>query len=192
MSDRKKVEVLLPSTKSRLPVASPPTPSLPSLPSTSGEFSFTPTRALAKDTAYSIQHAAKLRAMADQAAAFRELVEKRDALALAISDLHSLPDRCAHRFEMGRLSRHHERHLLVLQHEQEIIDAKVRNASAQVQLAQYLPMPEPPRALAPQPAPAGLTPADVQKAAQMMPELKPESIATLVLMLGGLLAEKNK
>ncbi len=191
MSDRKNQVIIPPSSSARLPAVSPPRPSLPAMPS-GGGFAFTPTGQLRKDAQYLTLYSTKLRALADNAAAMRELVEKRDALAMAIANLESLPDRCAHQFEMGRLSRHNERELALLNYEHDQLQAKIRNAAAQMQLAQYLPIPEAPPAPSAPPAPTGLTPADVQKAAQMMPELKPETIETLVLMLGGLLAEKNK
>ena len=188
MSDPKKQQ-LLPPGAPRLPAARAPRPSLPSMP-TGGGFAFTEMGQLRKDAQYLGLYGAKLRALGDNAVAMRELVEKRDALALAIANLHSLPERCAHQYEMGRLSRHNELELARLNYEHDQLQAKIRNAAAQMQLLQYLPIPERSEPPAP-PAPTGLTPDDVRKALQMMPEVKPEAIETLVLLLSGVMAEKK-
>jgi len=191
VSDRKKQE-LLPPSNPRFPAATePPRPSLPSLPAGNARFG-TQVSVYQRNTRAVAASADYMRARADQAAACMELVLKREELALAIARLAWLPERCAHEYEKGRLSRLSELRILKLQHERDEIDAQIAVAAAKLQLAQYQPQPETPSAPPPAPAPMGLTPADVQKAAQMMPELKPESIETLLLMLGGLLAEKTK
>lgn len=195
MADQKKYEIISPPSGTRLPVARPPRPSLPSMP-TGGGFALTPTGQLRKDGQYLALYSTKLRVMADNAAAMRELIDKRDALAMAIANLESLPERCAHQYEMGRLSRHNELELAHLNYEHDQLQAKIRNAAAQMQLAQYLPIPvrDEPTPTHPASSPPPLTAAEIRKAAQMMPELegKPELIDTLVLVLSGIQAEKTK
>lgn len=194
MSERPKQEIIPPPSGARLPVAPPPRPSLPSMP-TGGGIALTQTGQLRKDAQYLTLYGAKLRALADNAVAMRELVEKRDALAMAIANLHSLHERCQHQYEMGRLSRHNELELARLNAEHDQLQAKIRNAAAQMQLAQYLPVPTREEQVpAPQPAraPTGLTPADVRAALQQYPDIKPEAIEPLIMMLTGILAEKNQ
>lgn len=189
MSDKK--QLILPPGSARLQATIPPaTPSLPNLPT--GNATVGPewwvyqrnTRAVTASTGY-------MRSRADQAQACMELIQKRDELAMAIARLASIPERCAHAYERERLGRLNELRLLNLQHEHDELQAKIRVAAAQMQLAQFMPVPEPPAQPSP-PAPTGLTPSDVQKVAQIMPEMKPETIEALVLALGGFLAEKNK
>jgi hypothetical protein len=189
--DRKKQDVIPPTSTSRLPATTPPRPTLPSLPTSSGISTFwnTPTEVARRDTEFIQRHAEKLRAMADQAAAFRQLVEERDALGLAIARTRSIDERCAHAYERERLARFNELRVLQLEHQLAEVNAKIALAQAEQLYAQYRPQaPQPP----PTPAPTGLTPADVQKAMQMVPELSPATVETLVLMLSGLMAEKNK
>jgi hypothetical protein len=191
MTDRSRQQIIPPPSGTRLPAAPPPRPSIPSMP-TGGGVALTQMGQLRKDGQYLTLYSAKLRALADNAVAMRELVEKRDALAMAIANLHSLPERCAHQYEMGRLSRHNELELARLNAEHDQLQAKIRNAAAQMQLAQYLPIAvrdEPPPS-APARAPAGLTPADVRSALQQYPDIKPEAIEPLIMMLTGILAEK--
>ena len=191
MSENKKQELLPPSSP-RLPVASPlPTPSLPPLPTGTSVWPFERGR-YERNTLTVAASANYMRARADQAAACAELVSKREELALAISRLHALPERCAFEYEKGRLSRHSELRCLQLKHELDETNAKIAVTQANAVLAQYLPQPEARPEPPPPPAPTGLTPADVEKIAQALPELKPETVQTLVYALGGLLAEKNR
>ena len=141
-------------------------------------------------------HADYLRARADQADACVALIKKRRELLLEIASLQDLPEEIAHRRELGRLNRLNELRLIQLQHELAQTDARIAVAGAQLRLVQLLPVPVPvvppaPAPPAPPPPPAGLTPADVRKVLQAMPEIRPEAIETLVLMLSGVLAEKN-
>lgn len=190
MSDPKK-QIVIPPGGSRLPATIPPaTPSLPSLPT--GTAVWGSERRRYERNALTVAASAHyMRSRADQAQACMELVQKRDELAMAIARLASIPERCAHAYERERLGRLNELRLLHLQHEHDELQAKIRVAAAQLQLAQFMPVPESPLPPAP-PAPTGLTPSDVQKVAQIMPDMKPETIEALVLALGGFLAEKNK
>lgn len=189
MSDKK--QLVIPPSAARLPAASPPpTPSLPSLPTGNAWFG-TQVGVYQRNTRTVAASADYMRARADQAAACMELIQKRDDLAMAIARLNSLPERCAHAYEKERLSRLSELRVLQLQHELDETNANIAVASARLQLAQYHPQPEAP-APPPLAPPGGLTPSDVQKVAQIMPDIKPETIEALVLALTGLLAEKNK
>lgn len=193
MADRTKQQVSAPNSF-RPPALSAPKPSLPYM--TPGHSPWPFERgALERNTRTVAADAGYLRARADQAAAMTELIGKRDDLAMAIARLHSLPERCAHEYEKGRLSRLNELRCLRLQHELDETTAKISLAAARLQLAQYEPQPAPPPeppAPIPAPAPTGLTPADVEKVAQAMPEMKPETIRSLLWALGGLMAEKAK
>ena len=198
MTDRSKQQLIPPSTSMRLPAVAPPRPSLPWLPSSGGGPALTETSRLRKDIGFLGLHASKLRAMADQAAAFQTLVEKRDSLALAISNLESLGERCEHQYEMGRLSRHNERQLALLNYEHDQLQAKIRNAAAELQLAQYQPQPPAPEAAphhqaSTQPKPTGLTPAEVLESLRLTPEFnKPEILQALSYILTARLHEKEK
>ena len=197
MTDYKRQQVIPPSSTARLPAVPSSRPSLPAMP-TGGGFALTSTGQLRKDGQYLTLYSAKLRALADNAVAMRELIEKRDALALAISNLESLGERCRHQYEMGYLSRLHERQMLILQHEQEILDQKIRVAERQMELAKTLPIPEVPQptpAAAP-PAPAGFSVDDVVMAVDEltdhMAEIPPEARRHLSLVLSAYLKEKRK
>lgn len=198
MTDRKKQEIIPPPSGTRLPAVRPPRPSLPSMP-TGGGFALTEMGQLRKDAQYLGLYGAKLRALADNAVAMRELVEKRDALAMAIANLHSLPERCAHQYEMGRLSRHNEIELTRLNYEHDQLQAKIRNAAAQLQLTQFLPIPEtspPPPVQAPAAAPTGYSAEEVMAAvddiAEHMQDVAPEARKHLALLLAGYLKEKRR
>jgi hypothetical protein len=192
MSDeRKKQHVIPPGSTSRLPATTPPRPTLPSLPTSSGAFWGTPTTILRKDTDYIESHAAKLRAMADQAAAFRQLVEERDALGLAIARTRSIDERCAHAYERERLARLNELRVLQLEHQLAEVNAKIALAQAEQLYAQYRPQ-APATPTPPAPIVEGLTPADIRKVAEKMPEITPESVDTLYMLATALMAEKRK
>ena len=190
MAETKKQVVIPPSP--RLPVARAPQPTLPSLPSSSGKWLGSPSTILEADRRYVEIHAAFLRARADQAGAMRELLSAREQLALAVARLQSLPLVCEHEFIKGKMEREAELTLLELKHETAEAQARVALAAAKLQLAAYEPQPPEPAPPPPPPTPTGLTPADVQKIAQIMPDMKPETIEALVLALTGFMAEKNK
>lgn len=197
MTDGNKQEIMPPPNGTRLPAAPPPRPSLPSMP-TGGGVALTQIGQLRKDGQYLTLYSAKLRALADNAVAMRELVEKRDALAMAIANLHSLQERCAHQYEMGRLSRHNELELARLNAEHDQLQAKIRNAAAQMELARHLPIPvceEPPVTVSAPPPPAppvGLSPSEIEEVVRAsLPEITPETLRTLCLLLQGRLAEKR-
>lgn len=191
MSEKK--QQLLPPSGSRLPATVRSIkPSLPSLPSDSGKWFGSPSTLLDADRRYVEISAAYLRARGDQATAMAELVSAREDLALAISRLHALPERCAHEYEKGRLTRLSELRMLDLKCQTDELNAQSMLAAAQRYLASFEPAPPDPPAPAAPATVAGLTVGDVEQVAQQFPELNPETIRTLSLALSGLLAEKKK
>jgi hypothetical protein len=166
----------------------------PALPSSSGAVWGTTTRILRKDAEFIRQHADVLAAKTTQAQNFKALVTERIAVALKLAELATLPELIEHEWQKGVRDREHVLTMQQIAHQTLETQAMVGLADAQRQLAQYHPAPEPPTpAAAPAAAaPRGLTPADIKAAAQRLPELQPESIETLCIILSGLLAEKNK
>jgi len=195
--DRKKQDVIPPSSTSRLPATTPPRPTLPSLPTSSGASTFwnPPTEVARRDTEFIQRHADKLRAMTDQAAAFRQLVEERDALGMAIARTRSIDERCAHAYERERLARFNELRVLQLEHQLAEVNAKIALAQAERLYAQYRPEPPaaPPTQAPPPPAvPVGLSPTEIEELVRTsLPEVSPETLRTLSLLLQGRLAEKK-
>jgi len=189
MSDKK--QLIIPPG-SRLPVG--PRLTVPRVPElTSGNAVMGPERMRYDRNALTVAASTRfIEAKASQYAAFTGMVAKKEALVLALASYDDLPEKITHQRELGRISRTAELRREELQYQLAEINLKIEVAAANMRLAETLPIPQSPPASPPAPAPMGLTPADVQKAAQMMPELKPESIETLLLMLGGLLAEKTK
>lgn len=172
------------------PPAQTPTPSLPSLPNSSGALLGTRNAILKKDTAFVELHTAYLNARRRQSDEMNGLVESRMKAALTMAKLTALPEIALHEYERGRRDRTHELTMLDLLHQTDEAIAAARLAEAQKRLADV--MPKPPEAPQTPPTATGLSPADVEKVAQNMPELKPDTIQSLVWALGGLLAEKTK
>jgi hypothetical protein len=141
-----------------------------------------------------------LQARTEQADACLALIKKREQLLLAIASLRDLPEKVAHQRELGRLSRLNELRLAQLQHQISEVNASIELAAASVRLAQYFPVKEPPppapvQAQVQQAAPVqpkGLTPTDVRAALQQYPDIKPDAIEPIIMMLMGLMAEKNQ
>lgn len=164
-------------------------PSLPSLPASSGSCFGSRSAIMRKDTEFVRQHAEYLQARTSQSNAMRELVDSRLSLATTIAKLSALPEIAEHEYLKGRADRDYEIRMLHLMHQTGIADAEARLMQAQQYLASLRP--EPPRPTTTATA-QGLTPSDVEQIAQQLPELKPETVRTLSLMLAGWLAEKNK
>lgn len=190
MSDEKKKQEILPPSSPRLPTVSPPAPpSLPSLPSGNAVWGFE--RQRHERNALTVAASTKwLRAKADQGAAFVELLRQREESYLALLRLQSLPERAAHQYELGRLTRLNELQILKLQHERDEINAKIEVAAAQMRLAQYLPIPEVPAA-PPPPVPTGLTAAEVQQILEHVAELSTDTKEHLALLLAGAVQNKR-
>lgn len=176
-----------------------PTPALPSLPSSSGAFLGSRTRIARKDEQFLLADAARLKAQEQQARACTALIEARSDAALAMARLQSLPELAQHEYDRGHAERSaeeqqwlHRARIVALEHEREEIHAQAELERAKQRLADVHPTAPEPSAPPPVPAtPKGLTPAEVQMVAQRLPEMTPETIETLHMMLSGLLAEKN-
>ena len=166
-------------------------PSLPSLPATSGAWLGTRVTIMRKDAEFVRQHTEYLQARTSQSNAMRELVDSRLSLATTIAKLSTLPEITEHEYLKGRADRTYEMRMLTLRQQTGIADAEATLVQAQQYLASLRPQPTQPTS-PPAPAPQGLTPSDVEQIAQQLPELKPETVRTLSLMLAGWLAEKNK
>lgn len=185
----------------RQPPAVTPTPSIPTLPSSSGAWLGTRTRILKKDRDFIEVHTNLLKAKREQTDAMTALIESRMTAALTIAKLSALPEIAEHHYRKGRAERsrevaawQHEDHLAALARRCDELDAQASLVRAAQRLADLQPKPpEPPSPpQAPPPVPSGLSTADVEKVAQNMPELKPETIQSLLWALNGLLAEKSK
>lgn len=185
----------LPAIPPRYAPASLPTrastPINVSLPSSSGAWFGTKSRIMRKDGEFIRQHADLLAAKTTQATQMRALIDARIDLALKYAELASLPDLIDHQYAKGHRERAHELRMMDIAHQTAETAAKTELAAALVRLAQFMPGPSG-SATAPPAAGAGLTPNEVRKAAEMMPEMKPEAIETLMVMLSGMLAEKSK
>jgi len=174
--------------------AQTPTPSMPSLPSSSGAWLGTRNTILRKDTAFVELHAAYLNARRAQSDAMTGLVESRIKAALTMAKLTALPEIAEHEYRLGRLDRAHEMRIRSLSAERKESDAEAALLEAKQRVASLIPEPPKPPApppAAPTPAAKGLTPLEVKMVAQRLPEIKRETIETLCMMLSGLLAEKN-
>ena len=189
MTDKK--QLVLPPGSSRLPATAPrPTPSLPSLFAGTATFG-TVVGVYERNTRQVAASANYMRARADQAAACTELIQKREELAVAISRLSWLDLRCEHEFEKGKLSMHNELQCMKLEHELSQTNLQIQVAQARFSLAQYQPQPEAPPPPPPPPTPDGLTPTEVEAVLQRFPDVKPELIEPIVMILRGMMAEKK-
>jgi hypothetical protein len=187
----KKQQLLPPPSGRHLPATVLSKPSLPSLPT--GNAWLGPAYRVYDRNRRTVEASANyLRARADQAQACVDLVRAREELAIAISRLAALPERCVHEYEKGRLDRLNELRLLRLQHELDETNARIALVAAQTQLASYTP--QPPDAPPPPPsaAPVGLSPSEVEELVRAsLPEVSADTLRTLGLLLSGRLAEKR-
>ena len=194
MTDRK--QVIIPPGSSRLPVGTRSSlPVAPQLPS--GNAVWGSERSRYERNAVTVGANTRwLEAKSAQYAAYAKLVARQEELVLALASYQDLPEKISHQRELGRLSRTAELRRVQLEYELAETNLKIDVAAANMRLAQTLPIPEAPAAPPPQPAPApaGLTPADIRRAAERLPEMvqHPEAIDTLCMILSGLLAEKNR
>ncbi len=166
-----------------------PRPSLPALPSSSGAIWGSRERLLRKDTEFVQQSAKFLQARTAQSDAMTSLVESRLRLATTIAKLSALPEIAIHEYELGRRERAHELAMRDLAQQTERTTAEAVLLQTQQALASLTPQTPPPQT--PPPTTASLSVSDVEKVAQNMPELKPETIQSLVWALNGLLGEKK-
>jgi hypothetical protein len=176
---------------------------LPSLPAGTASFG-TQVGIYERNSRQVAASAAYMRARADQAAACAELIAQREMLGFAIARLHSLPERCQHEYEKGRLERLNELELLRLQHELDVTNKKIEVAQASTRLVEALPIPVVPASSAPQPTPAAPPPspasgisareaiAAINEVAAHMPDISPETREHLALLLSGYFSEKSR
>ena len=165
-----------------------PRPSLPALPSSSGAIFGTSKMLLRKDTEFVQQSAAYLQARTAQSDAMTGLVESRLKLATTIAKLSALPEMAIYEYELGRRERAHELTMRDLAQQTERTTAEAVLLQTQQVLASLTPPATPPQS---QQSATSLSVADVEKVAQNMPELKPETIQSLLWALNGLLGEKK-
>lgn len=163
---------------------------LPSLPASSGKRLGSRTKILAHDAIFVRTHADFLRARAEQSDAMRQLIESRIGVARVMAKLATLGEIAEHEVEVGRAERQHERRLLAIKHETEEVAARTILAQAQAQLAEYAPHGDMPSG-ATAARSLGLSPEEVEELLQTIPELSPETLHTLSLLLKGRLKEKN-
>ncbi|MFN0217369.1 MAG: hypothetical protein ACKVP4_01000 [Hyphomicrobium sp.] len=202
MTDTKNLTIIPP--RATLPTrGTAPAASLPSLPSSSGKIWGSATTIMRADAAYVQHHTEFLQARVAQSSAMKDLVESRVALATVIAKLQTIDEIIAHEYRRGHADRQsevaewaHTARLATLRHERDELDAVATLIRSRQRLAELDPKPPQPPPLpeqspVPPPPAAGLTPADVERVAQNMPELQPDSIRTLLLALNGLLAEKK-
>lgn len=195
-NDRKRVT----RYESNLPAPVTPSPKIPSLPSSSGAFWGSSTTIAKKDARFLEAHTGLLIAKRDQADAMTSLIESRQAAALAVARLVALPELAEHQYQHGRAERQgekadwqHAARITDLTHQTLEVGAQAALVRAQQTLTALQPKPPEPAPAPPPPAPPPeLSPADVEKVAQNMPELKPDTIQSLMWALNGLLAEKSK
>lgn len=165
-----------------------PRPSLPALPSSSGAIWGSRERLLRKDTDFVQQSAKYLQARIAQSDAMTGLVESRLKLATTIARLSALPEIALHEYELGRRERAHELTMRDLAQQTDRTTAEVVLLQTQQALASLSPQMPPSMA---QQSSASLSISDVEKVAQNMPEIKPETIQSLVWALNGMLGEKK-
>jgi hypothetical protein len=173
----------------RSPQILAPAVSTPPLPSSSGKWLGTRTTIMGHDATYVRAHADFLRARGEQSDAMRQLIESRLAVAKVMAKLATLQEIVEHEYGMGRAERQHERHLLGIQHEAEAVNAQIILAEAQARLATFAPYGQPPPREPP--LPTGLSPDEVEELLHTIPELSPETLHTLSLLLKGRLKEKT-
>ena len=178
-----------------------PRPSIPSLPSSSGAFPWTPKYLARKDAEFLETDTRRILAQKAQSEAFTGLLESRIAAALVMAKIQSLPEIAQHQYDRGRAERqgeknrwqHHAR-VAALGYERDETDALANLVRAQQRLADLQPAPPPPPEPPPAPppsAPAGLSPDDVEDALSSLPEITPDTLKTISRILVGMLKEKR-
>lgn len=191
--DRKRLPP--PTTGVHLPVAAPaatPTVALPALPTSSGKVWGTRTTIMQADARFVRAHSDYLQARTEQTQQMKALVDARIGLALKIAELATLPELVEHEYQRGRRDRAHDTAMQRLTHEMAEVNARINLVRAQEHLASLSPDPAPSPPSSQSTTPKGLTPAEVELALQRLPELKRETIETLLMMLSGMVAEKNR
>jgi len=186
---------LPPPSARHLPVPSPastPSGTLPSLPSSSGKVWGSRTTIMEADARFVRAHSSYLEARTEQTNQMRMLVDARISLALKFAELAVLPELVHHEYDRGHRDRAHHVVMQALTHEAAEVNARINLVRAQQHLSSLHPDPEPPAAPHPPPAPAGLTPGEVDELLAAMPELSDETKKTISYILAGRLREKER
>ena len=167
-----------------------PATSTPPMPSSSGAWLGKRITILRKDADFVRVHADYLRARRDQSDAMRDLIDSRISVAKTMAKLAALSEIVEHEYRLGHREREHELHLLDIQHQTEAVTAHIALAEVQARLAAISP--HAPALPTPTPAAGGLAPSEIEEILQALPEISPETLHTLSLMLKGRLKEKSE
>lgn len=173
----------------RMNAVAAPAPSTPPMPSSSGAWLGKRTTILRKDADFVRVHADYLRARCDQSDAMRELIDSRIGVAKTMAKLAALSEIVEHEYRLGHREREHELHLFDIHHQTEAVTAHIALAEVQARLAAISPHAP---ALPTPAAGGGLSPDEIEEILQVLPEISPETLHTLSLMLKGRLKEKSE
>lgn len=139
------------------------------------------------------QHADYLDARTTQARSAQAYINACHELARSIARLDWLPEVLESDYLRGKRNRAHEIEMDRMAHATAEAHARAGLLEALQTAERFRPAPQSDTGA--QVAPAalkGLTTAEVEMVAQRLPEMKRETIETLLMMLSGLLAEKNQ
>lgn len=163
------------------PVRAAPTIDVPDLPSSSGAWFGARTQILEKDARFIRAHSDVLDAQASRTNTLFELMAARMRLFRLMAELAALPEACR------RLEEHRLR-MLALKNEAEATEAAIVLAEARSRLSQVMGGQK-------QAAPAAndgfLGLEEIEELLQTLPEIAPETLQTLSLMLKGRMKEKR-
>jgi hypothetical protein len=190
MDDGKRYPV--PPKPAHLPATRPA--SVPTLPSSAGGIAFSRRQRQEMDARFSRALSDNLRARTEATKAAADYSDARFDLAVRLSRWNTLDAVIAHEERKGFLSRSSELTVLALELETREINARISRDAAMLALSAYQPQPQQPPmpTAAPQPtAPVGITPEEVEHVLQNFPDMKPEFITPIVMMLRAVLAEKK-
>ena len=163
--------------------------------SSAGGFALSRRHRQEMDARFNRAQAENLRAQADVYRAAGEFSDAKFDLAVILSRWQTLPDVIAHMERKGFMERANELAVLAVELDMRLIKAQTGRAAALQDLQAYQPEPPPPPAQAPAPAPpspTGLSPAEIEDLVRAsLPEVTPDTLRTLTLLLQGRLAEKK-
>lgn len=162
------------------------------LPASSGAWFGPRTRILKKDTNWVRTHTEFLDARAAQARSAQAVVDARIELARSLMRLDWLPEILEADYIRGKLDRAHEIEMARITHQTAEAQARVSLAAARLLLTSYEPPPPDDAAPPPSSASPGLTPTEVENVIRnSLPEITPETLRSLVLLLRGVADEKK-
>lgn len=158
----------------------PATISLPDMPDRSGAWLGTREYILRRDAEFVRAHADYLVARGEQADAMHGLISARMRLGRLMAEMAALPEAC-------RRIEEHKLRMLVLRNEAEATEAAIILAEARSRLSQSMK-----GAQASVPTGDGsLSIDEIEELLQALPEISPETMQTLSLMLKGRMKEKR-